>query len=205
MLQNIPGGVDNFATFYNQLVESFAEVYKRSDTVQLSEDFLYKVYEALKPKNEQLAALIGASFRISAANLAFTSDVMLDYGYVKPKNRFYTKNGAPDKTQKVVYRLGFTDYFHALFYPYYRDTEYPGMSRAELIDKMSLADIEDYLRGAEKIEVMHNANDVILAPGEIDFFPRVFGARAKIYPTGGHCGNMEFRDNVAHMLSVFTE
>ena len=205
MLQNIPGGVDNFAEFYNKLVKSFAEVYKRSDTVQLSEDFLYKVYEALKPKNEELAALVGTSFRISAANLAFTSDVMTNYGYVKPKNLVYEKNSAPGNVQKVAYRLGFTDYYHAFFYPYYRETEYPGMSRDELIDKMSLADIEDYLRGAEKIEVMHNEDDIILAPGEIDFFPRVFGERAKIYPTGGHCGNMEFRDNVAHMLSVFKE
>jgi len=205
MLNNIPGGVDNFAEFYNKLVKSFAEIYKRSDTVQLSEDFLYKVYEALKPKNEELAALVGTSFRVSAGNLAFTSDLMVDYGYVIPKNLVYRKNSAPGDVQKVAYRLGFTDYYHAFFYPYYRDTEYPGMSREELIDKMSLTDIEDYLRGAEKIEVMHNRNDIILAPGEIDFFPLVFGARAKIYPIGGHCGNMEFRDNVAHMLSVFTE
>lgn len=205
MLQNIPGGSDNFNEFFNQLVDSFSEVYKRSDAVTLSEDFLYKVFEALQPKDEELAALIGTSFRISAANLAFTSDVMLNYGYVKPKNRIYLKNSSPDYSQKVVNRLGFTDYFHAFFYPYYKQTEYPGMSRAELIDKMSLTDIEEYLRGAEKIEVMHNQDDIILAPGEIDFFPRIFGERAKIYPVGGHCGNMEFRDNVAHMISVFKE
>ena len=42
-----------------------------------------------------------------------------------------------------------------------------------------------------------------LEPGEIDFFPRVFGDRAKIYPKGGHCGNMDHRDNVAHMVNVF--
>jgi hypothetical protein len=70
---------------------------------------------------------------------------------------------------------------------------------------MSLEHIADYLRGADKIEVMHNANDLILAPGEIDFFPRVFGARAKIYPKGGHCGNMDYPDNVAHMVNVFKQ
>ncbi len=52
---------------------------------------------------------------------------------------------------------------------------------------------------------MHNENDVILAPGEIDFFRRVFGDRAKIYPTGGHCGNIDYRDNVAHMVNVFKQ
>ena len=53
--------------------------------------------------------------------------------------------------------------------------------------------------------VMHNLDDIILEPGEIDFFPEVFGDRAVIYPHGGHCGNMNYRDNVAHMLSVFTD
>ena len=51
---------------------------------------------------------------------------------------------------------------------------------------------------------MHNADDVILKPGEIDFFSEVFGDRATIYPHGGHCGNMNYRDNVAHMVNTFT-
>ena len=52
---------------------------------------------------------------------------------------------------------------------------------------------------------MHNLDDIILEPGQIDFFPRVFGDRARIYPRGGHCGNMDFRDNVAHMVNVFSQ
>ena len=69
----------------------------------------------------------------------------------------------------------------------------------------SLATIEDYLRSSKKIEVMHNVDDIILEPGEIDFFPRVFGDRAKIYPRGGHCGNMDYQDNVTHMVNVFRQ
>ena len=53
--------------------------------------------------------------------------------------------------------------------------------------------------------MIHNQDDLILEPGEIDFFPRVFGDRAKIYPKGGHCGNMDHRDNVAHMVNVFRQ
>lgn len=204
MLENIPGGVDNFYLFYNRLVKAFSEVYKREDTVKLSEDFLYKVYDALQPKDEELAALIGTSFRITSANMSFTSDVMTDYGYIKPKNVQFTKNTSPGVFNAVAHRLGFTDYFHAYFFPYYR-AENPSISRDDMVARMSLTGIQDYLRSAGKIEVMHNQDDLILEPGEIDFFPRVFGDRAKIYPRGGHCGNMEFRDNVAHMISVFQE
>ncbi len=204
MLENIPGGVDNFQQFYNRLVEQLSRIYKQSNSVSMSADFLYQAIGAVNPKNEELAALIGVSFRIAAANMAFTSDVMTNYGYIKPKNLYFTKNSAPELYGRVSYHLGFTDFFHKYFYPYYKAQD-PQLTREDLIEQMSLASIEDYLRTAEKIEVMHNQDDLILEPGEIDFFPRVFGERAKIYPKGGHFGNMEHRDNMAYMVNVFRQ
>jgi hypothetical protein len=204
MLENIPGGVDNFPRFYNRLVQQIGRVYTRAEHLNLGEEFIYKAFEAVDPDNEELAALIGVSFRISSGNMAFTSDLMTDAGYIKPANMTFTKNTAPGDLQKVAYRLGFTDYFHAYFYPYMKQQQ-PDLSRSELVEQMSLNEIKDYLRNSPKIEVMHNQDDIILEPGEIEFFPRVFGDRARIYPKGGHCGNMSYRDNVAHMISAFTQ
>ena len=202
MINNIPGGPDNFNQFFQELVAAFTQVYKREQRLDLSEDMLFKAYEVLQPKDEELAALVGVTFRISAAALAFTSDVMTNFGYVKPKNLLLTKNSSPDEYMKVVHRLGFTDYFHNFFYPYYK-TQRPAATRQDMIEEMSLEHIQDYLQNTEKIRVMHNQNDIILLPGEVDFFPQVFGQRAKIYPIGGHCGNMEYHANVAHMINVF--
>ena len=47
---------------------------------------------------------------------------------------------------------------------------------------------------------MHNQNDIILEPGEIEFFNEVFGERATIYRLCGHFGNINYRDNVALMV-----
>jgi len=127
---------------------------------------------------------------------------MTDYGYVKPKNVRFTRNTDPGDYRRVVFRLGFTDYFHDYFYPYYKSLD-PTLDRHRMVEESSLTHIEDFLRNADNIYVMHNHNDLILEAGEIDFFPRVFGERAKIYPTGGHLGNMEYKDNVAHMVDVF--
>jgi hypothetical protein len=204
MLENIPGGIDNFPRFYNRLVEQLTRAYKKTDTVDIGEEFLYQAFEAVNPDTEELAALIGVSFRISSANMAYTSDLMTDFGYIKPKNVTMTKNSSDTVFYGVSHRLGFTDFYHVYFYPY-QHAKHPDLTRSELIDAMSLTSIEDYLRSAEKIEVMHNQDDIILAPGEIDFFPRVFGDRATIYPRGGHCGNMDFRDNVTHMVDVFSK
>ena len=79
------------------------------------------------------------------------------------------------------------------------------MSCDQFICAISLTEIADYLRSSKKITVMHNQNDIILEPGEIEFFNEVFGERATIYPVGGHCGNMSYRDNVALMVSTFTQ
>jgi hypothetical protein len=203
MTQNIPGGVDNFDTWVDNLIRAYTKVYKES-TDAVGDDFLYKAYKALDLKDEQLAALIGTSFRISSASLVFTSDVMADYGYIKPKGLELNRYSDLSVYNDVSVRLGFTDYYHEFFYPYY-EGDNSDITRDEFIAAISLKSIADYLRSAGKITVMHNANDVILEPGEINFFREVFGDRATIYPYGGHCGNMNYRDNVAKMVATFTD
>jgi hypothetical protein len=202
MLENIPGGPDNFNIFYDKMVKAFSKVYSREQHLVLGEEFLYKVFEEVKPRDEELAALVGLSFRFSSANLAFTSDLMTDYGFIKPKNVTLGRNSSPGVYGKVAMRLGFTDYFHRFFYPYYNARLEKPISRAEMIKRMSLESIEDYLHNSNKIYVMHNQDDLILEAGEIGFISRVFGDRARIYPYGGHCGNMQYVDNVKHMLRV---
>ena len=202
MTENIPGGEDNFDVFFDRLVAGFSEVYKEQDDI--GGDFLYDAYKAMDLKDEELAALIGVSFRISSGSLVFTSDVMTDFGYVKPKGLELDRYADLTVYDQVVLRLGFTDYYHDFFYPFYK-AEYPEISRDEFISAVSLREISDYLAGSEKITVMHNQNDIILEPGEIEFFNEVFGERATIYPFGGHCGNMSYRDSVALMVSTFTE
>ncbi|MCB1700395.1 MAG: alpha/beta hydrolase [Pseudomonadales bacterium] len=202
MTQDIPGGEDNFNQFFDNLVKAFSKVYKEDDAV--GGDFLYKAYKAMDLKDEELAALIGVSFRISSASLVFTSDVMTDFGYVKPKGLVLDRYANLTRYNQVVNRLGFTDYYHDFFYPFYK-ADYPDMSRDQFISAISLTEIADYLRSSKKITVMHNQNDIILEPGEIEFFNEVFGERATIYPVGGHCGNMSYRDNVALMVSTFTQ
>ncbi|MEM8660951.1 MAG: alpha/beta hydrolase, partial [Pseudomonadota bacterium] len=179
----------------------FSGVYKKQD--EIGEDFLYKAYRAMDLKNEQLAALVGVSFRMSSTSLVFTSDVMTDYGYVKPKGLELDRYADLSVYDQIFLRLGFTDYYHNFFYPFYKSMD-PSISRDEFIAAVSLTAISDYLATAEKISVMHNEDDIILEPGEINFFNEVFGERATIYPYGGHCGNMSYTENVSQMVSTFT-
>jgi len=85
------------------------------------------------------------------------------------------------------------------FYPYFSKKR-PGLTKEALIDSESLKSIEGYLKSSSKFGVMTNDNDFILAPGELDYLRRLFGERTKVYPRGGHMGNMEFRDNMAYLV-----
>ena len=205
MIENIPGGEDNFDQFFQRIVRAFTDVYERSeDNVGFGEEFLALVFEALQPKDEELAALIGVSFRLSSGSMIFTTDVMTDYGFIKPKGLKIGKYDDLTNYRRVSFRLGFTDFYHEFFYPYYRE-DYPDMDRDAFIRAMGLWSIRDYLAAADNIFVMHNEDDIILAPGEIDFFRDVFGRRAKVYPWGGHLGNMMFVENSAHIVGVITQ
>ena len=203
--ENLPGGMDNFDRFVDRMMDAFTEVFTEVDNVEFNDEFLYTVYRHRAPEtDEPLGALIGASFRIASANMVFTTDVMTNSGYIVPRNRVLSTTENLTDFSKVAHRITFLQYFDELLYPYYKSRQ-PDLKRQELLDELSLQSIEGYLRNSDKIYVMHNADDLILQPGEIDFFTEVFGARAKIYPIGGHCGNMDYRANVEHMIGLFVE
>jgi len=204
MAENIPGGADNFNLFFKDLVRGFSVVYNRETSENIAgPDFLYEAYKGMDLQNEQLAALIGVAFRLSSSSMVFASDVMTNFGFVKPANLQLDRYSDLSMFNSVSTRLGFTDYYHDYFYPYFRDNDNAG-SRDSFVQSESLTNIQDYLRNTSKITLMGNEDDIILEPGEVNFFRDVFGDRAKIYPSGGHCGNMSYRDNVAHMINTFT-
>ena len=202
MLENIPGGMDHFNKFFAMIVQKVTEAYKRSDSVIFNEELIYKAFQEDRPSDEQLAAIIGAAFRLFSANMIFTSDLVTNYGFVKPKNVTLTKNTSMSAYLRVNMRVGFTDYYHEYFFPYFRAKE-PSLTRSALVERLSLRNIENFLYKAKNIGVVHNRDDIILAKGEIDFFSDIFGNRAKIYPRGGHMGNLPHHETLAYIVNFF--
>mgnify|MGYP000470409389 CR=1 FL=1 len=82
-------------------------------------------------------------------------------------------------------------------------SKFGGGSIDQLVNQVSLYALEDYLKSSPKIAVMHNADDLILGPGDLGFLRRTFGERLTVYPHGGHCGNLNYRVNSDAMLEFF--
>ncbi len=201
MMKKIPGGEEKFDQFFDQAFKAFASIYQLSEPVDFTGDFLYR---GRKPNDTNLAALIGLSFRLSVANMVFTGDVFTNAGYIKPKNLELSTTDSLTEYFKVADLVRFTDYFRDVFVPYFKEKS-PGLTEQQLIDELSLKSIESFLRDSPSIFLFHNADDLILAPGDIEYLRGVFGTRATIYPHGGHCGNLTYRENVAAMLAVLKE
>ena len=196
---NIPGGLDNADAWIQDVLSKLSRATHGNDQISFDDpDFLYQVYQHYPPSRKMSAALIGFAFRLSSSNMIMTADLMNGGGYVVPKNRIPTRNDSLTDYAKVTFRISFADYFRQFFFPYFK-TRQPSLTEQELIKIESLHSIGQYLQQAEKIGVVTNADDLILAPGELDYIRTLFGARAKIYPNGGHCGNM---DDSAHMHYV---
>ncbi len=199
---NIPGGEENFDDWYKQLIDSLADIYEEMGYFDLTGDFIYKAYKRHPPREDFLAALVGLSFTLSSADMVFASDVMRGGGYITPKNVIMNNSTSLRPYEMVATRTSFTDYFHEYFYPYFRQQE-PGLTEQTLIDRLTLKNIENYLRSARKIGLLHNEDDIIMLPGEVNYLYSVFGNRARIYPTGGHCGNMDHPDVVRYIVNFF--
>ncbi|MEZ4485181.1 MAG: alpha/beta hydrolase [Syntrophotaleaceae bacterium] len=179
--ENIPGGLDNFSDFFNKVITRFSEVYKESDWLIFNNNFLFRVYEKNNPTEANMKAVIGTSFRASAANMVFTADVVNNAGYILPRNLQLSATDSTTDYLKVAFHTSFRNYFDELFTPFFQRRE-PGLTRQELIRRLSLASIETYLAKTGKVGMFHNADDPILTPDELLYLSRVLGPRAGIYP-----------------------
>ncbi|MDY6850266.1 MAG: alpha/beta hydrolase [Geoalkalibacter sp.] len=201
--ENIPGGPENFNAWFRDVMNHLVQINRELDLFKLSEDALYTVYKHYPVTDDFLAALIGISFRISAANMVFTSDVMHGGGYLIPPGVELSPYQPLEDYFIVAHRTPFGDYFREFMLAYYQQRE-EGLTGEELQRRQTLQSIGDYLRQNPRLALMHNRDDIIVSPEEIDWLEKTMGERARIYPHGGHCGNMAHYDNLAALVAFFT-
>ena len=195
---------EKFDEFWTETWALLSKRYSESasNKLNLSPDFLFELYKDHDLDEESFQALIATAFRISAASMIVTSDVMSQSGFIVPKGTTAKINADVTRFSIVAHRTGFNDYAHELMLPFFQ-TRDPKLTFEHLVERASLYPIEDYLRNSEKIGLMHNEDDIIMAPGEIEWLRDVFGDRAKIYPSGGHLGNIAYEENINHMIKFF--
>ncbi len=203
LVQTQVKGIDRSTTFYELMLEKLTRYFQDKGYIDLNDALLYDFQQSRQHlSNEQMAMLIGTSFRFSAADIAFTSDLINRRGLIIPPKFPITEGSSLTPFFKRALQCDFDCYMTEQVIPMWR-ARTDGNSILQLVNQVSLYALEDYLRSSDKIAVMHNADDVILGPGDIGFLRKVFGERLTLYPHGGHCGNLNYRVNSDAMLEFF--
>ena len=167
----------------------------------LGSEFLYQAIAAMHPSDVDLEGAIATVFRLSSSNLSFTADVMTQSGkIVKPGTKLGTATNM-DPYFNSSLQWSFLRYFEELLLPFWRQKLELG--RPELIKRAGLSHIQDFLAQSSHVALVTNRDDLILGPGDLEFLENTFGSRATIYPWGGHCGNLEFKQNIEALQEGF--
>ena len=175
-----------------------------NEYANIGTDTIYNIVKGDILSEAEKKAYIGLAFRLTSNDLNFISDFM-------NKSYVYTKN--PEKVNKytnmkeyfkAVNFATFEDYVNKVGFPYYK--KYNSNFTIETLKKeASLRVIEDYLRTSSKIAAVTNSDELILNEKDISYLKDVFKDRLVIYPKGGHCGNMFYKENVDVMLKFVNE
>lgn len=175
-----------------------------SEYANIGADTIYNIVKGDILSDAEKEAYIGLAFRLTSTDLNFISDFMT-------RSYVYTKN--PEKVNKytnmkeylkAVNFATFEDYVNKIGFPYYKKHN-KDYSIEALKREASLKVIEDYLRTSPKIAAVTNADELILNEKDFAFLKDVFKDRLVIYPKGGHCGNMFYKENVDVMLKFLNE
>ncbi|MGD2137298.1 MAG: alpha/beta fold hydrolase [Gammaproteobacteria bacterium] len=189
---------------FDDIFNRLAGYFKDTGGVSFGPETIYNIQksdQALPVTDVKL--LVGLSFLFSSADFAFTADALNHTGWIIPADEFYNPlSGDLNQWYKRSLHWNFLSYFDRMIEPWWF-AHYPGDTREDINRKVSLYAVEDYLRSDESVGVMHNRDDIAIAPGDIEYLETLMGERAMIYPRGGHCGNLAYRDNVTEMLDFF--
>ena len=175
-----------------------------NEYANIGADTIYNIVKGDILSDAEKKAYIGLAFRLTSNDLNFISDFIT-------KSHVYTKN--PDKVNKytnmkeyfkAVNFATFEDYVNKVGFPYYKKYN-KDFSIEDLKREASLRVIEDYLRTSPKIGAVTNADELILNEKDINYLKDVFKDRLVIYPKGGHCGNMFYKENVDVMVKFVNE
>ena len=183
-------------------IDLFSDYYENSDVTDLDDNFLYNLITHIDLKDKDLRALIAVDFRVSSSSMIFASDVCLQAGYVVPPADYPLGSGKPFMSYaEESFEISFRAYMEEFLLPYLQHLQ-PGLDRYTMMRQCSLYDIRSYLKETDKIVLIGNRNDVILNEHDLAFIDSVFGDRARMFPTGGHCGNMMFSPFVEAMIGM---
>ena len=175
---------------FDQIFERFSNGYALQKSSNFDQGSIFSLFKNANLTEAELKLLIGASFRMSSSDMIFALDVSFNAGAITYKNHIIDKFESLTHSMHRASDITFGDYFDGAMLPRAQRLD-SATTKADLIHRYSLHAIEGYLKSSDKVYLVTNQDDIILQAGELEYLQSIFAERAKIFPRGGHCGNID--------------
>ena len=197
--ENIDNDNKNIAKLIDEILSRVAKEIK-NDQRAVSEEAIYQLFKDNNVDKKKMESIIGFVFRMISVDTNYITDLL-------NKREIYVAEDVKkfDSMFKYFEKINFANfmsYMEKLLIPYYRDK---GVQKEELLNKIKISEIENYLSTTNKIAVVTNKDELILDNEDIKYLEKVFGDRMILFSYGGHCGNMYYNKNIETMLRYLKE
>lgn len=196
--------VDQQHDFYQSILERLARFFESRGRFDLNEAVLFEFQRSPQGlNNQQLAMLIASMFRLTAADISFTSDLINRRGHIAPPGRWLGDGHSLTPYFEQALKCDFNCYLREQLLPFWQQHYQPQGDLQQLVAATSLHAVQDYLRESPGVHAFHNLDDIILGAGDLDWLQQQLGTRLHLYPHGGHLGNMmhsAFADDLLEAL-----
>ncbi len=186
----------------DEIIARFSVGYSQQRSSRFDQSSIFNLFKNANLTESELKLLIGASFRMSSSDMIFALDASFNAGAITYKNHKIDKFESLRHSMLRASDITFGDYFDAAMLPRAQRID-ASTTKADLIQRYSLYAIEDYLKASDKIYLVTNQDDIILQAGEVEYLQQIFAERAKIFPRGGHCGNLDRFSFVEYLQTTF--
>lgn len=111
----------------------------------------------------------------------------------------------PNPRLKECEDWSFQEYIEKLLVPEISERRGHALSQEEMVQDTFIKGIESELKNDPSIFLMHNADDFIVNSEHLSYLQNVFGMRMRLYPHGGHVGNLWWPENLEAILGTFQD
>lgn len=167
-----------------------------------SNEEILNIIQNLPFHTSEYQALIAKTFLQTLADTVLMSEQVRDWGLI-PIYDIRSPQPSLNEAKKYTYLR----YFDEILFPdLVSGSNAFNKTKDDLIESMGLIGKLDYIKRTKKIMVFHNEDDIIVSKDSIELLKQaVPKERLKLYPLGGHLGNVWFPSNVNDLLMALMD
>ncbi|MCL5040980.1 MAG: serine/threonine protein kinase [Gammaproteobacteria bacterium] len=191
--------LDNQDGFFEHIFEKLVSYYAEGGGTDIGTGLFYDFQASNNALTDgELALLIGAVFRFSAADITFMSDLISGQGVFAPAMHGLNASTPLTPYLRRALQCNFGCYIDNLLWPWWQQQN-PDGSFEQMAALGSLRTLSEQLADP-RFGVMTSADDFILSADDYHFLRDTFGPRGRFYPRGGHGGILDHADVVDWMV-----